>query len=124
MKNLLFSMLLMLTLVSCSSDEVSTSLSVDSQKTFVLASDKELDLISIRIMNSEGETLNIYNYQNTQSVSLDIIDGNEIMIYTINESPYTYNYIMFSNNDINDIDFQGIEEAEGIYTISYLYSWN
>lgn len=103
--------------VSCSADELSRQ-SVNGI-TFELQSNEELSLISIRINDSEGNTINSYNYQNEDNVSLNITNGNQIMIYTVDEDEFEYNYAIKNSN--GSIQTQGVIEDAFNYTLVKSY---
>ena len=103
--------------VSCSADELSRQ-SVNGI-TFELQSNEELSLISIRINDSEGNTINSYNYQNEDNVSLNITNGNQIMVYTVDEDEFEYNYVIENSN--GSIQEQGVIEDAFNYTLVKSY---
>ena len=107
--------------VSCSADELSRQ-SVNGI-TFELQSNEELSLISIRINDSEGNTINSYNYQNEDNVSLNITNGNQIMVYTVDEDEFEYNYAIKNSN--GSVQTQGVIEDAFNYTLvkSYVIQW-
>ena len=103
--------------VSCSADELSRQ-SVNGI-TFELQSNEELSLISIRINDSEGNTINSYNYQNEDNVSLNITNGNQIMVYTVDEDEFEYNYAIKNSN--GSVQTQGVIEDAFNYTLVKSY---
>lgn len=103
--------------VSCSADELSRQ--SENGITFELQSNEELSLISIRINDSEGNTINSYNYQNEDNVSLNISNGNQIMVYTVDEDEFEYNYAIKNSN--GSIQIQGIIEDAFNYTLVKSY---
>ena len=103
--------------VSCSADELSRQ--SENGITFELQSNEELSLISIRINDSEGNTINSYNYQNEDNVSLNITNGNQIMIYTVDEDEFEYNYAIKNSN--GSIQEQGVIEDAFNYTLVKSY---
>ena len=103
--------------VSCSADELSRQ--SESGTTFELQANEQLSLISIRINDNEGNTLNNYNYQNENNVSLVITQGSEIMVYTVDEDEFEYNYAIKSSN--GSIQHQGFIEDAFNYTLVKSY---
>lgn len=103
--------------VSCSADELSRQ--SENGITFELQSNEELSLISIRINDSEGNTINSYNYQNEDNVSLNITNGNQIMVYTVDEDEFEYNYAIENSN--GSIQEQGVIEDAFNYTLVKSY---
>lgn len=103
--------------VSCSADELSRQ--SENGITFELQSNEELSLISIRINDSEGNTINSYNYQNEDNVSLNITNGNQIMVYTVDEDEFEYNYAIKNSN--GSIQEQGVIEDAFNYTLVKSY---
>ena len=103
--------------VSCSADELSRQ--SENGITFELQSNEELSLISIRINDSEGNTINSYNYQNEDNVSLNITNGNQIMVYTVDEDEFEYNYAIENSN--GSIQIQGAIEDAFNYTLVKSY---
>lgn len=103
--------------VSCSADELSRQ--SENRITFELQSNEELSLISIRINDSEGNTINSYNYQNEDNVSLNITNGNQIMVYTVDEDEFEYNYAIKNSN--GSIQTQGVIEDAFNYTLVKSY---
>lgn len=103
--------------VSCSADELSRQ--SENGITFELQSNEELSLISIRINDSEGNTINSYNYQNEDNVSLNITNGNQIMVYTVDEDEFEYNYTIKNSN--GSIQEQGVIEDAFNYTLVKSY---
>ena len=103
--------------VSCSADELSRQ--SENGITFELQSNEELSLISIRINDSEGNTINSYNYQNEDNVSLNITNGNQIMVYTVDEDEFEYNYTIKNSN--GSIQTEGVIEDAFNYTLVKSY---
>ena len=103
--------------VSCSTDELSRQ--SENGITFELQSNEELSLISIRINDSEGNTINSYNYQNEDNVSLNITNGNQIMVYTVDEDEFEYNYAIKNSN--GSVQTQGVIEDAFNYTLVKSY---
>ena len=103
--------------MSCSADELSRQ--SENGITFELQSNEELSLISIRINDSEGNTINSYNYQNEDNVSLNITNGNQIMVYTVDEDEFEYNYAIKNSN--GSIQTEGVIEDAFNYTLVKSY---
>lgn len=82
---------------SCSSDD-SFARQSENGITFELQSNEKLSLISIRINDSEGNTINSYSYQDKVNLSLNIVDGSTIIVYVVDEDELYYDYSINNNN--------------------------
>lgn len=109
--------------ISCSNDDDGNSSTnpIENLK-FVLNANEQLSLISIRINDTEGLTIHNYDYKNTQNISIEITEGEEIIVYTVDEGMYEYNYQMLNNDD--SIQFEGFEQDELNHTLIKPYQLN
>lgn len=106
-KRVLFLLLITLILVlftSCSTDENQARVAVNNN--FVMNGNTEFSFVAIRINDHEGHTLHNYEYQEVQDISLNIIDGSEIIIYVVEPDYFDYQYVMYNNGEI---EFEGIQ---------------
>jgi len=124
MKNLLLLFLVVFSLVSCSTDDDSQLRRINENpgphNTFVMNLNAPVNLIAIRINNDEGHTIENYEYQNVQDVSLDISSGVEIMVYVVTNGYFEYNYFMYNNDD--SLQFQGFQQGNENHTLVKIYT--
>lgn len=117
MKKILFLLLVALLFLSCDRDEELRLAEVNT--TFVINSQSEIDFIAVRINNSEGHAIHNYEYQNISELNLEITDGVEIMVYTVEPGYFDYDYTMY--NSTGEIQFEGTEHGNTNHTILKQY---
>lgn len=120
MKKLLLLLLVAVSLISCTADDAELRRGAGLEhNTFMLSSEEELSLVAIRINDSEGNTIESYEYQNVNNLSLNIYLGEEIMVHVVDEDEFIYDYTMYNVDGTTQL--QGQEERAFSHTLIRSY---
>lgn len=110
MKRILLLLIVAFSVFSCSQDDSQLRTVTPVNGVFVIQANEELSLITVRINDSEGQTIQNYDFQNEQEVMFNVDAGEEIIIYVVDEGMFEYNYKLLDSND--SIVFEGFEQGE------------